>query len=371
MSNSIHPTWLEIDLSSIRNNICQLQKISGTPVMAVIKANAYGHGIVETARTAEKAGVKWLGVARLDEAVQLRQQGIKTDILILGHTIPEGVKIAANLNICVTIHNIETYNLYNDLAGQISTPLRAHLKIDSGMGRLGFFDQESIRFLQEICQHSKIQIEGIFTHLAKADEPAAGTTELQLLNFNQILENLEEQNCHFQWVHAANSAASIIFPKSRYNLIRPGIAIYGLNPSEGVPVPPEFKAALSWKTTITSVKNMPGGTGISYGHKYFTRATERIGVISAGYGDGFRRIPDNEVLIHGKRVSVIGTVCMDQCMILLDEAEKAKPGDEVVLIGRQGEAEIKAEEVAGRWGTIAYEVTCGLAARIPRIYINP
>jgi len=204
--------------------------------------------------------------------------------------------------------------------------------------------------------------------LACADEIERNTTNLQIEKFNRLQKVLLQQDYRLQWVHAANSAASLNYSSARFNLIRPGIAIYGINPSTNLRLPEGFGAALSWKTILTEVKNMPPESGISYGHRYKTKNYEKIGVISVGYGDGFRRVTGNEVLLHGIRVPVVGNVCMDQCMLQLDQVTDAKVGDEVVILGRQGNNNITAEDIGCRWGTIAYETVCGLAARIPRIY---
>jgi alanine racemase len=217
---------------------------------------------------------------------------------------------------------------------------------------------------------SPIQIEGIFTHFARADEADSDSTPEQIRLFNSLLHDLDQQGLKPEIVHAANSAAILNFPASYYDLTRPGDLIMGMSPIEGKPLPAQFKPVLTWKARLISLRTFPAGQGISYGSKYVTSKEERIGVIPIGYGDGFRRVDGQQALVGGKRVNIVGRVCMDQCMLQLDDVPDAKIGDEVVLVGGQGSEFITIDEVAQRWGTINYEVVCGLAERLPRIYIE-
>jgi alanine racemase len=364
-----YPNWLEIDLGAIQNNVHQLQTLTGRPVMAIIKANGYGHGLVEVGRASATAGAAWLGVARLEEALVLRNAGVQLPILVLGYTVPERVPDAIVNHVSLALPHPELVQAYAQAAGPVGEPLRVHAKFDSGMGRLGVFPEVGVAFVRQIKETPGLLLEGAFTHMARADEPALDTTDHQLDRFSRLVAALEGDGLRPPLVHAANSAAAIYYPRARFDMVRPGIALYGLHPSDEALLPEGFQRALTWKTQIASIKDLPAGHGIGYAHRYFTKKQERIGVIPVGYADGFRRRLGNFVLVGGKRVNVVGGVCMDQCMIQLDDLPDAHIGDEVVLIGSQGGDHITAEEVGAAWGTVNYDVVCGLAARVPRNYL--
>lgn len=368
MSSPQPVNWLEINLSAIQSNINQIQGISGVPIMAVVKANGYGHGIVEVARAAVDVGVKWFGVARLDEALFLREHGIKQDILILGHIPPQDSLIAQENNITITLHDDGMLFGYQHAMAGTRKKIRVHAKIDTGMGRLGVPELKAFDFVQSIINFDEFAFEGIFTHMARADEPGLVTTDQQALRFEKILEELKNANQLPEWVHAANSASTLFHNKLFYTLVRPGIAIYGLDPSPETPLPNGFSPALSWKAILTEIKKMPAYHGISYGHRYVTDQEELVGTIPVGYGDGYRRVNGMQVLIHGKKAPILGSICMDQSVVSLRDIPEARVGDEVVLLGLQGDAQIRAEDIARIWGTIVYEPVCALAGRIPRFY---
>ncbi len=361
-------TWLEIDLGAIKNNIRELHAIAGVPLMAVVKANGYGHGLVEVARAAKAAGAAWCGVARLEEALTLRQNGIDLPVLVLGYTSPLRTTEAIGNNVSLSVYDLEVATAYAEQAQSCGARLRVHVKVDSGMGRLGIFAEDGMPFFGEIRRLPGLEVEGVFTHFARADETERQTTLWQLERFQKLVECLEAAGLRPPLVHACNSAATIYFPEAHYDLVRCGISIYGLHPSAETPNPPALRPALTWKSRLTSVKQFPPGHGISYNYRYTTSRNEHIGVIAAGYADGFRRRLGNFALVHGRRVDVIGGVCMDQVMLQLDNIPEARIGDEVVLLGAQGEASISAEEIAAAWGTNNYEVVCGLANRLPRFY---
>jgi len=363
-------TWLEIDLGTLENNYRILQEATGTPVMPVVKANAYGHGLEEVAKTLEKAGAKWCGVARIEEALLLRNAGIRMNILVLGYTAPQRVQEAILNNISLTIYDPLVVQAYAQQAASLDQPLDVQVKVDTGMGRLGIPSEKALEFILQVKEQQGFHFQGIFTHFACADDPEKPYTQLQLEKFNMILGQMQSQGIRPELIHSANSAAALNFPLARFDIVRCGLALYGLSPSAETHLPEGVKPALSWKTRLISIKQMPSGHGISYGYQYFTKKSEKIGVIAAGYGDGLRRQMGNIVLLHGKRVSVVGIVCMDQCILQLDHIPDALVGDEVVLIGKQGEDEITATEVAKNWNTISYEVICGMAARMPREYIH-
>ena len=366
MQNEALTSWLEIDLGAIRNNVQEMLHITRRPVMAVVKANAYGHGIEAVGKAVEEAGAAWCGVARIEEALTLRENGVTCPILVMGYTPPQNVPDAVANRISLTVDDPDVAAQYVQIA--TNTPLSCHLKVDTGMSRLGIHVDQARDFIHWLHAQEAITLEGMFTHFARADEPQAATTADQLAKFQLLVQDVEGAGLRPEWVHAANSAAGLLFSDSRFDMVRSGIAIYGLHPSDEAPLPDTFRPALSMKTRITSVRTLPAGQGISYGHRYTTAKVERVGSIAIGYADGFRRWAGNRVLLQGKSVPVVGTICMDQCVICLDDVPEAKTGDEVVLIGEQEGARISAEMLAADWGTINYEVVCGMASRLTRLY---
>ncbi len=368
MDTQAYSTWLEIDLGSIKSNVKQIKKITDTAVMAVIKANGYGHGVLAVAKAAVEAGAEWCGVARMEEALNLRLAGVKAKIMVLGYTPPVLIPKAVRNDIYVAIYDSQMARAYAAYAKKTGGKVKAHLKVETGMGRLGMPLDQVLDFMAEYHDHQYIDIEGIFTHFARADEPQVDSVRGQLSLFNAKLNQLRQRGLCPQTVHAANSAAVLNFPEAYFDMVRPGIAIFGLDPSPGSPLPENFRPALTWKARLTSVRTLPPNHGVSYGSIYVTSEEERIGVIPVGYGDGFRRVPGQRTILRGKLVNVVGRVCMDQCMLQLDSVPEASPGDEVVLLGKQGDQSITANDLAERWGTLNYEVICGLADRLPRVY---
>ena len=370
MNSDNFGTWLEIDLATLRRNYENLSQKTGRMVMPVVKANAYGHGLEKVAACFESAGAEWLGVARIEEGLLLREAGIKARILVLGYTSPLRVAHAIKEEITLTAYDLAVAEAYALQAEKLGEKLTIHAKIDTGMGRLGIQPDKAEDFITLIESSPFMNLEGMFTHFACADEPDKPYTDEQLALFMQLVENLEKKGIRPAILHASNSAGALVYPDANFDMVRVGIALYGLPPSHEVELLPAIKPALSWKTRLISIKMLPPGHGISYGFKYFTKKEERIGVIAVGYGDGYRRRPGNQVLIRGKKVDIIGNVCMDQCMVQLDDLPEAEIGDEVVIIGEQIDEEITATDLADDWGTINYEVICGLAARMPRYYLK-
>ncbi len=379
ISKPDRPTWVEIDLGAIANNVRQLKRIVGESVgiIASLKADAYGHGAVKVAQTALTNGVDMLGVACLNEANTLRRADITAPILILGYTPAWQAREAVLNNVIVTVFSLDVARALSRAAVDLNSKVKVHVKVDTGMGRLGLPPGDVLDFVKELQALPGIAVEGIFTHLAVADAPdARGVpdwgrqyTKQQLASFRRVLEGLEENGIDFRYVHAANSAAVISYPESHCNMVRPGIAIYGLDPSPDVPCPESFEPALSFKTQVAQVKELPSGSYVSYGCTFKTEGQARIAVIPVGYADGFRRGPRRwgEVLIKGQRAPVVGQVCMDQTMIDVSHVADVRQGDEVVLIGQQGGERITVGEVADRLGTINYEVVSEILARVPRV----
>jgi alanine racemase len=368
------PTWVEIDLSAIGANCRQIKQLIGPNVelLASLKADAYGHGALRVAQTVLHNGASRLGVATLSEAAPLRQAGITAPILIFGYLPPWQMREAVRLGVTVTIYSLEAVQALSQAAQSLGREVTAHLKIDSGMGRLGMRteDRQSIlRVAAEAHSLPGVKLEGIFTHFACADSADQTHCRLQLARFKQTLEALEEAGLCPPLIHAANSAATLALPEAHFGMVRVGTALYGLHPSDDVCLPEGFQPALSFKTQIAQVKDIPAGECISYGCTFVTPTAMRIAVIPVGYADGFRRAPSNwgEVLVRGRRAPLVGRVCMDQSMIDVSHIPGVTTGDEVVLIGQQGEETLTAEAVAARLGTINYEVVSEILARVPRV----
>jgi len=363
-----YSNWAEIDLGAIRNNVGIICKHTGVQVMAIVKANAYGHGAVPVARAALQGGATWLAVARVDEAVELRRAGIVAPIFLLGYVPSLRLEEAVANRVSMAFWTIEQARCVSAAAERVGETAKLHFIVDTGMSRLGAQAGEALDIMRQVCSIPHVYMEGIFTHFARADEPDSDPTNVQEDLFLMVLSALDAEGVRPKIVHAANSAASLTRSSAVFSLVRLGISLYGLFPNHKYPLPPEFRPALSWKSVLSQVKVLPPGRGVSYGHIYTTRGNERIGTIPVGYADGYRRTTGNYVLVGSKQVPVIGRVCMDYIMVRLDSVTEAKAGDEVVLIGSQGDARILAEDVGDVWGTINYEVTCAVGARVPRIF---
>lgn len=347
-----------------------MRRLTGVPVMAVVKANGYGHGLVPVAKTAVEAGAAFCGVARVEEALELRTAGLTVPLLVLGETPASRFLQAVDADISLTVFRDDQLEILRQTVARAKAQAKVHLKVDTGMSRLGVAPDRALDFLQALNQMDGVTAEGLFTHFARADEPRVAATEHQDRLMHELVEKVTAAGLRPRLVHAANSAAALTRPSSRYDMVRPGIAIYGMDPSAEVRLPSSFRRALTWKARISQVRQLPPGTGVSYGHAYVTTGEERIGVVPAGYGDGYRREEGNRVLVGGQAVPVRGRVCMDQLMVDLTDMPTVEAGEEVVLLGEQGPSMIRASDLARTWGSLNYEVTCGLSARLPRVYRN-
>ncbi|GCE25726.1 alanine racemase [Dictyobacter alpinus] len=368
------PTWVEIDLNAIGSNTRHIASLVGpqTRVLVALKADAYGHGALKVARTVLQNGASMLGVATVSEALPLRDAHINAPILVFGYVPRWQMREALRLGVSVTIYSKEEAQALSRTALALNKLVKVHVKVDTGMGRLGIRYEERAKILElvrEAGQLPGLELEGIYTHFAQADAEDQTHVHMQLARFNEILQVLEAEGLRPPIVHAANSAATLMLPEARFDMVRPGIAIYGLEPSPNVPLPEGFRPALSFKTQVSQVKWIPAGEGISYGSTYITEKPTCIAVLPVGYADGFRRGPQNwrSVLIHGQEAPILGRVCMDQCMVDVTHIPQTRMGDEVVLIGRQGELILSAETVAERLGSFNYEVVSGILARVPRV----
>ena len=365
------PTWVEIDLDAIANNVRILRDVVGPTVqiMAVLKADGYGHGAVKIARTALNNGVQWLGVACVGEALLLREAGIDAPILILGYSPAWQSRDIVLHNLRATVFGLETAEALDRAARDLGRIAHVHVKVDTGMGRLGLFPEDVTPLLQRLAGMEHLQVEGIFTHLSDADAADLAYTQWQLDRFDAMLQELEAQRLRPELAHAANSAATLRLPRSHYELVRVGIALYGLDPSPEAPCPEGFRPAFSFKCEVAQVKTLPAGHFLSYGRAYRADRPTTIAVIPVGYADGFRRAPHTwrEVLVRGQRAPIIGRVCMDQTMIDVSRISGVRQGDQVVLIGQQGHESITVDDVAQQLGTVNYEVVSEILARVPRV----
>ncbi|HVB20646.1 MAG TPA: alanine racemase [Ktedonobacteraceae bacterium] len=368
------PTWVEIDLSAIASNTRQLKALVGPHVRLLVslKADAYGHGALKVARTVLHNGASMIGVATASEAIPLREAGIQAPMLVFGYVPLWQMREAVRLNLTVTLYSLESAQALSRAALALGRTVNVHVKVDTGMGRLGIRAEDVdavIELVEAVRALPNLYLEGLFTHFATADSLDQTQARLQLARFQTILQALDERGLRPPLVHAANSAATLSLPEAHFTMVRPGIALYGLDPSPDVCLPEGFRPALSFKTQVAQVKLLPEGECISYGCTYTTECPTLVATLPVGYADGFRRAPYTwgTVLIHGQEAPIVGRVCMDQCMVNVSHIPQTRVGDEVVLIGRQGNAMLTAEQVAQRLGTINYEVVSAILARVPRV----
>lgn len=369
------PVWCEIDLNSIAHNCKQVSQLvqPQTQIMAIVKANAYGHGAIPVATTLLAAGAHYLGVANQKEALELRQAGITAPILILGYTPREDVGINVVNTISQTVFSLEQGINISRQARDLGLSALIHLKIDTGMGRLGFLpNQEGLAAVVQLASQPNLVIQGIFTHLANADSDDKHSSREQLGIFHRFLKEIGEKGIRPPWIHGANSAAVIDLPQSHFNMVRPGIMLYGLYPSQEVKqTKVHLRPALSLKTKIIHIKTVESGVPISYGGTFVTTSQTKVATLPLGYADGLIRLLSNQgyVLVKGQQAPIIGRICMDHTMIDITHIPEAGLEDEVVLIGRQGNEIITPDQWAIRAGTINYEILTSISSRVPRKYI--
>jgi alanine racemase len=369
------PAWAEISLANVAHNMQELRRVTqkNARMMAVVKAHAYGHGAVPVSRTALANGADYLGVAIVAEAQELRIAGIDAPILVLGYTPPEQAPEAIELNLAQTVYTMEAAEAISMAAVKLRKKAKIHIKIDTGMGRLGFLtDLKTPSEILKIAGLPGLDIEGLFTHFAVADAREKSFTREQYEKFLEVSSEIEKFGLEIPIKHAANSAAIIDLPDMHLDMVRAGVSIYGLYPSEEVMKDKiDLKPALSLKARVSYVKKVKAGTGVSYGRTFITDRDTTIATIPVGYADGYTRLLSHKamVIIRGQKVPVLGTVCMDQFMVDVTAVPDVKIGDEVVLIGQQGGQSITADELARLIGTINYEIVCMISDRVPRIYV--
>ena len=364
-----------INLNNIRNNIINLKNCvpPETKVMLIVKADGYGHGAEEIIKYVDDLSDAY-GVAIIDEAVTLREKGIDKMILVLSYTPKEYLKVAVEYGISQAVTDYETALYMSRAAAELDMDARIHIKLDTGMGRLGFScDEEGLEEIKKISKLPDIVFEGCFTHFSKADEKDITYTKKQFEKYMDFISRLEAEGITFKIKHVCNSAATIQYPEAALDMVRLGIAIYGLYPSEDVGKDMiELEPAMEIISQISYVKNVPAGRLISYGGTYETKRDSIIATVPVGYADGYPRALSNvgRVLINGKSVPVTGRICMDQFMIDVTDIPDVKKGDKVILLGKSGEEVITAEELSEPAGSFNYEFVCGVGKRVPRKYIK-
>lgn len=373
--NSYLRVHADIDLDAIKKNIKEVKKAVGdsTKVMAIIKADGYGHGAVPCAKALTKVGVDAFGVAIIEEGIILRKNGIKQPILILGYTSEYQMSRMIQYELTQTVFELEMAKNISKYAVALNKKAKIHIKIDTGMNRIGFKDSdENIAVIKEISQLPNIEITGAFTHFARADEKDKAAALKQLDRYTNFINKLEENGVHIPTKHISNSAGIIDFPQARFDMVRSGIMTYGLYPSDEVSKAFPLCPALSLKSHIIYLKEVEAGEGISYNHIYVTKRKSVIATIPVGYADGYPRALSSKgkVLIRGQYAPIVGRICMDQFMVDVTDIEGVSVLDEVTLVGRDGKNYLSVEEVANMAGSFNYEFVCGISKRVPRVYIE-
>ncbi len=369
-------TGLEINLDNLAYNMRQVSKIvdKSTLIMAVVKANAYGHGSIECAKTFLENGAHRLAVSTLVEGIELRKAGIKAPILILNYTSPSQYSYVINYNLTQNIYNYEDAKILSEKAVESNRDVNIHIKIDTGMGRVGFLPkEESIYDILNICKLPNINVEGMFSHFAKSDEKDKSYVEEQYRRFIWVVDKLKENGIEIPIKHISNSAAIIDTPEYQLDMVRAGIVLYGYYPSEDVKKHRiNIKPAMTLKSCISNIKTVPKDTGIGYNQIFKTKRESVIGTIPIGYADGYSRMltGKGEIFVKDKIVPIVGKICMDQMMIDITDIDNVNIGDEVILFGYEDDRYPTVNEIAKALGTVNYELICMMGRRIPRIYIK-
>jgi alanine racemase len=381
-------TRAEIDLGAVKHNLHQLKSLTTptTAIMAVVKADAYGHGAVEVAKTLVEQGVPYLAVARFSEAMVLRHAGLTVPILLFGHTYPEYLGQMLRHDVRPSINTVDSARILSEAARGRKRKVRVHVKIDTGMGRLGVLcdglalpdpDKSSrkraVQAVLEIASLPHMEVEGIYTHFANADHPDASRIDLQFSLFMDVVSDLRKNGLEPQFRHAANSAALIRRPETHLEIVRPGIALYGLSPSATIGKDQiDLRPAMSIKTSVIQLKTVPSGFKVSYGGTHQTERPTTLATVPIGYADAYSRLLSSRgyMLVRGQRAPIVGRVCMDLTVLDVGHIPDVAPEDEVVVLGRQGDDEITAHEIAELIQTIHYEIISTITARVPRVFVR-
>jgi alanine racemase len=368
------PNEVTIDLDALRHNFSEIKRLAGTQpkVLAVVKSDAYGHGMIPVAKTLESEGVDCLGVFEVTEGLELRKSGCEVPILVMMGVVSDEVEAAVEYGLMPALFKLEIGETLSAISAAQGKVTPVHVKVDTGMTRLGVLYKDLPQFLEQILPLKGIEVKGIFSHLAVADQPDQAYTDQQIEKFQEAVEASRRIIGFEGDVHIANSGALLGSKGLELGMIRPGILLYGSPPAEGWPAAAAFKPVMSFKSKVTQVRTVPAGTSVSYGCTYTTPEERTIATIPVGYDDGYSRLLSNngEMLIHGQRAPIVGRVCMNLTMVDVTGIAGVAVGDEVVLLGAQGGERISAEEIATRIQTISYEVYCTLGKSNQRAYVN-
>jgi alanine racemase len=365
------PTTATIDLSSLAHNLNQTRRYLSDrcQILAVVKAEAYGHGAASICQTLAAQGISRFGVATIQEGVALREAGIQAPILVMGALLTNQLPDAIAHRLTPVVYDVAIAEALAELARSRPEPYPVHIKVDTGMGRLGFSPEMVVPAMQAPCFKGPLRVEGLMTHLADADSPDAGYTGLQIERFRSVISRIEAAGLSVPLLHAANSAAIVRHPSAHFNLVRPGLMLYGYSagPRETAP---DLKPALTLTTTVMQVRTLAPGESVGYNRAFIASRPMQVAVLPIGYADGYSRALSNRgrVLIRGRRVPIAGRICMDMTMVDVTDRPAVRAGDEAVLIGSQGDDRISAHDLAEWIGTIPYEVLCAIGPRVPRIY---
>ncbi len=366
------PTSASVDLTALAQNVAHVRRLAPrADVLAVVKANAYGHGAIEISHALQKLAVRRFGVATVDEGIALRQAGIQNTILVMGATVPAQFTELVAHRLTPVLYRTDLIPTFAAHARTAPTPYPVHIKVETGMGRLGVSPHEVLNVLQRTEFQAALRLEGLMTHLADADNHGNDHTELQLARFQCTLDELRQCGLAVPLVHAANSAGIIRYPNSLYSLVRPGIMLYGYHTLSQDIEAPTLQPILTWKTSIAHLHRIQTGDSVSYNRTFIASRPSHIAVLPIGYADGYNRLLSNRgrVLIGGRRVPVVGRVCMDMTLVDVTDIPGVAIGQEVVLIGQQGSERITAAELAVWQQTIPYEILCAIGPRVPRRYL--
>jgi alanine racemase len=368
----LRPTHLEVDLDCLAENYRVIaQHVAPARVMPILKANAYGHGLVAVARKLEQVGAPYVGVAYLEEGLRLRQEGVSLPVLVLGGIVGSQIPLFVEHDLTLTASSVDKLTAIDECAAGLKKRARVHLKIDTGMERIGVHWYSAERLLEASLQVKHVEVEGIFTHFANADDRDLGHARLQLERFHEVLSFYERRSLPTPLRHAANSGAILQLPESHLDMTRPGILFYGATPALDLPLALPVKQALRWLTRVVFFKVVKAGQPVSYGSTFAPREMTRVVTLPVGYGDGYVRAMSDkaEVIVHGQRFPVVGRICMDQIMVDIGW-NSAYNGDEAVLLGASGDAQIRIEDLAAWAGTIPHEVLTAINTRVPRVYLE-
>jgi len=366
------PVWAEVNLQKLRENYFKLQAYTRSEMMPIVKADAYGHGVIPVVKTLIACGAKRYGVALLEEALEIKTVFPELSVMVIGATEVDQSDILVREEIIPAIFQLSQAQALSEAAVKQNRTARLHIKIDTGMNRIGFRERD-FADIMKIAALPNLFIEGIFTHLATADQKDLSFAREQLNRFQSLYDKLKKAGLTIPIRHVANSAAILQFPECHFELVRPGISLYGLTPSSQIGGNVGLEPVMSWKAKVSHVKSIKTGETVSYGRTFQAAYPTRVATVPIGYADGLRRALSNqgEMLIHGKRTTMIGRVCMDQTMLEVTKIPGVQVGDVVTILGKDGHDQITATEMAEWLRTINYEVVCGISRRVPRVYLGP